>query len=144
MSLLPGVAQALFSFENSPIRFEKVCIELYRQAEGVELVPTSRTWDRGKDARSISSGGRAIPVVLCATLSSAVDEKVEADIRRLKKTTQAKAIVYCTSRPLTEQACDALEAAIRKIYSKVDSVRVLSQIQLVELAIRFEDTIRQY
>ena len=49
MSLLPGIVYALFNLENNSIHFEHVCIDLYNAAEGVELVPTSRTWDRGRD-----------------------------------------------------------------------------------------------
>lgn len=146
MALLPGIVRSLFDFEISPIRFEHVCIDLYRNAEGIELVPTSRTWDRGRDARriSISTGSEALPGVLCAALSADIDAKVEADIRRLAETTQTKAIVYCTSQSLTEHACDKIEAKIRKLYPTAESVRVLGQIQLVALGERFEDTLQHY
>lgn len=145
MALLPGIIQSLFQHEESPIRFERICIELYRQSAGVELVPTSKTWDRGRDARgiSVSIQGRALPGILCATLSADIEPKVERDLRRLSETTQTKAIVYCTTQNLTENACDRLEAKIRTIYPSVESVRVLGQTQLVALGERFEDSIRR-
>lgn len=145
MALLLGIIGSLFEHEDSPARFERVCIALYRDAEGVELVPTHKTWDRGRDARgiSISTQGQALPGVLCATLSADVEPKVERDLRRLAETTATKAIIYCTSQALTEHACDKIEAKIRSMHPTVESVRILGQIQLVELGERFEDTIRR-
>lgn len=146
MPLLPGIVQALFNLEDNPIRFEKLCLDLYSAAEGVELVPTSRTWDLGRDGRciSISGSGKEIVGVLCATLSTGIETKVEADIRRLVKTTATKAIVYCSSRSLTELACAKIEATIRELYPKIDSVRVLGQIQLMALGERFESILRHH
>ncbi len=113
MALLPGVIAALFENETNPVRFERVCIELYREAEGVELVPTSSTWDQGRDGRSISVRRESISPVICVSLAADVEKKVAADIARLSQTTEADAIVFCSSRRLTEDACDALEAQIR-------------------------------
>lgn len=144
MELLPGVARSLLQFEDNPLRFERVCMELYREAEGVELVPTSRTWDGGRDARGISLGGEGLPGVLCATLSKDIDEKVEADIGRLVGGTRTEGIVYCTSQDLSERACDRIEARIRELYPDVKSVRVLGQTQLAELGERFEGVLRRH
>ncbi len=145
MPLLPGIVQTLFELEDNPIRFERVCLDLYKDAEGVELVPTSRTWDLGRDGRSISiSKNGTLLGILCATLSIDIDGKVEADILRLAETTNTRAIIYSTSRSLTEHACNVLEAKIRKLYPAVKSVRILGQIQLVALAERFENTIRKH
>ncbi len=146
MALLPGILEALFSNEHNDLRFEQVCLDLYRAAEGINLVPTSRSWDMGRDGRSISiSGtGKALSEILCATLSTSLNEKIEKDIRRLSKTTLTKAIVYCSSRPLSEKACDDIEAKIRDLAPSVESVRVLGQIQLIHLSLRNEMVIQNH
>ena len=79
----------LFNTESNPIRFAKVCIDLYSEAEGITLVPTSRSWDQGRDARSISVRQRSslIKYVMCATLNVTLDSKISEDIKRLSSTT---------------------------------------------------------
>ncbi len=139
MPILPGIVKALFDFESNPIRFERVCSDLFSESEGAVFVATSLNWDLARDARRISIGGKELHGVLCATLSTNLDEKIEADILRLADTTQTKAIVYCTSRPLTENACDKIEASIRALCPGVESVRVLGQFQLIDLGMRFEE-----
>ena len=62
MPLLPGIIKSLFETEESSTRFENICIDLYNQAEGAQLVPTSKSWDRGRDARSISINKEALSV----------------------------------------------------------------------------------
>lgn len=144
MALLPGILEALFSNEYNDLRFEQVCLDLYRAAEGIDLVPTSRSWDMGRDGRSISISdtGKALSGILCATLSTSLNEKIEKDIRRLSRTTLTKAIVYCSSLPLSEKACDDIEANIRDLAPNVESVRVLGQTQLIHLGLNNEMVIR--
>jgi hypothetical protein len=136
----------LFTHEMSPFRFERVCIDLYREAESIELVPTSVTWDLGRDARPISvrRSSAALQPILCVSLAGDLDRKVEADIKRLAQTTKTEAIVYCTTQPLSEQACDGLEAKIRHLYPEATTVRIISQTQLVALADRYPDVIQKY
>lgn len=142
--ILPGIVAALFDNDTSPIRFEKFCLDLCREAEGLELVPTSLTWDLGRDGRGISPSGRELPVALCATLEADVDAKAEADIRRLAVTTKAKQVIYCSSRRLTEAKCDKIEARVRDIYPQLETVRVLGQVQLADLAERHEESLRRH
>ena len=88
MALLSNMVTSVLEADDSPIRFERFCLDIYFQAEGVELVPTSRTRDFGRDGRTVSLAGTELETVLCATLDREIDRKVEADIRRLAQTTQ--------------------------------------------------------
>jgi len=146
MPLLPGIIEALFNLEVNDLRFEEFCRELYSKVGDVVLVPTSRTWDLGRDGRTISTrgGDGRLAAVLCATLSERVDQKVEADVRRLKQTTQTGRIVYCSSRAISETRCDKIQAEIRKLYPSAESVVVLGQIQLVDLARDNEQILRHH
>lgn len=134
MPILPGFIPPLFETETNPIRFERVCIALYKAAEGISLVPTSYNYDKGRDARAIDIKSAPVSGILCATLSASLDSKVRSDISHLLKTTKTNSIVYCTARKLTERGCDELEKVIRQEYPGLEIVRVLSQVQLVALA----------
>ena len=144
MPVIPALVRAALDSDDSPSRFERFCLDIYAATEGVTLVPTSRSWDRGRDGRSIAVGqGAPLEAVLCASLSQDIDEKVAADLTRLAATTTARALVYCCPRHLTEHALDKLEARIRKLLPSAESVRMLSQDQLVALAISHEDVTRK-
>ncbi|MFB3895624.1 MAG: hypothetical protein ACE14V_04900 [bacterium] len=146
MPLPPGIIQSLFTCEDNPNRFERVCIDLYNDAYGITLLPTSKTYDRGRDARDVSIlyKGKDFSNILCATLTSSteLDVKVEKDIKRLAETSKTKAIVYCSSQSLTEDACDKIKNAILTLYPRVETVQVLGQIQLIALGQRFEDVLQ--
>ena len=144
MPVLPGIFFALLDNEINTIRFENFCLDLYSKAEGIQIVPTSQTWDLGRDGRTISINGREISAVLCATIEKEIEAKVEEDIRRLSKTTPTRAIVYCSSQKLSEAGCSKIEQNIRDLYPSVDSVRVLGQIQLYSLAERYEEVLRRH
>lgn len=107
-------------------------------------MPTSTNYDLGRDARQIGLDGSPIPGVLCVSLSVGVDKKVEKDLRRLAKTTSTTSVVFCSARKLTEHACDRIEVAIRKLYPSAKSVRVLSQTQLVKLAMDHEEVLSHH
>lgn len=46
-------AETILAREDQPVRFEKFCADLYSVSQGVQLVTTSKTWDLGRDAKSI-------------------------------------------------------------------------------------------
>lgn len=134
----------LLDLETNPLRFERLCIDLYREAEGVELVPTSRSWDQGRDARPISLRPRipALQPILCVSLDAKLDEKIETDIRKVSRTTKTQAVVFCTPHSLSEHACDKIEARIRTLDPRLVTVRVLGRTQLTALGERYPQVIR--
>jgi hypothetical protein len=79
-----------------------------------------------------------IDTVVAVTLSVEFDQKLESDLQRLKQTTQFRTIVYCTSRPLTEEALEKAIAKIRRLSGADKSVQTFGQVQLVDLALRPE------
>lgn len=129
--------------EDGHLRFEHFCLDIYSETEGVELVPTSKTWDLGRDGRSISTlfKGRT---ALCATLAKNIDEKAKSDIKRTAQNMQSKTVIYCTSKSLSERKCNDIESDIREEYPSVETVHILGQIQLITLAERHQNVFRKY
>src|SRR2546422_10299010 len=111
MALLPGILQALFNLEDNSSRFERVCLELCSRAEGVQLVPTSRSWDRGRDARTVSPGGTGgeHELVLCATLSAGINSKKEADFLMFLEKTRPQKIFFCFFLEINENTIYKIE-----------------------------------
>jgi hypothetical protein len=144
MSILPGIIKVVLGNENSPIRFENFCLELFNKIENIELVPTSRSWDYGRDGRSILLSNTPIKPILCATLREDIEEKVESDILRLRETTKTNSIIYCSSKELSEKKCNSLEEKIRELYPGMQSVRIVGQIQFVGLIDRHDEIFRKY
>ncbi|MBK7908708.1 MAG: hypothetical protein IPJ78_19470 [Gemmatimonadetes bacterium] len=143
MPLLEGLVGALLEHETSPLRFEALCLDLLGLQENAVFVPTSRTWDLGRDGRRVLQTESSHHVV-CASLAQTLDAKVTADIERLEATTRPRSIVYCTSRELSEHTADILAAEIRKLSPSVQSVQVLYQMQLATMALTHESILRKH
>lgn len=145
VALLPNVVDTLLATETNAIRFERVCGALYSAANQIVIVSTSRTYDRGRDGRSVSTPaqGHNVEVVICATLAEDLDDKLERDLKRLRDTTAAKHVVYCTAHSLTEHACDAMSARIKSMLPGVVSATVLGRMQLADLGMQYEEVIRK-
>jgi hypothetical protein len=146
MAILPSTVETLLSTETNPLRFERVCANLYSASEGITIVSTARTWDRGRDGRDIAPppSGHNARIVLSATLAAHLDDKVEHDLRRLAETTRTEQLVYCTSTSLSEQGVDQISARVREVLPDTKSVVVLGLIQLADLGYKFPDIIRKH
>ena len=121
--------------EDNASRFEVFCCELLSETEGITYVPTSKTWDRGRDGRSVGSRPRARSILLCASLSTDITAKVRADIEKLRESAP-DAIVYCTTAKLSERGGDAIRGEVSRILPSVANTEVLGLLQLRALADR--------
>lgn len=144
MPFLPGVVKSVLENEVSYTRFEDFCVELYSLVEGIEIVPTSKTRDYGRDGRSALLKMVPIKPILCATLRDDIDTKVESDIARLSETTATNCIVYCSSKELTEAKCDSIERRCKELFPGLQNFLILGQIQLVRLIERHESIFSKY
>jgi len=142
--MIPGVAETIIQTETNPVRFEKFCMETCELQERITLVPTSVTYDRGRDARSLAPARGSHAAVLCCSLNKDFDEKIAADIRRLTATSDPDRLIYCSSQKITENKIDQLEASIRAHLNPRCSVLVLGAVQLANLAERFDKTFEKY
>lgn len=144
MAFLPGIVKSVLQADNSYLRFEDFCRDLFYSAEGIELAPTSITRDAGRDARAVLLSLAPTRPVLCVTTTPDIDEKVTKDMIRLMETTKSDEIIYCFSKSLTEEKCISIEKKIRELYPPAKSVRVLGQIQIVGLIEHNEDIFQKH
>ena len=119
--------------ETSDYRFEQFCLTIVGKHEGITYVPTSQSWDLGRDARSTNRAKGSHSNILCATLNDNVDAKAEADMLRLTALASPDRIVFCSSQKLSEHRIDEITAIIRR-HTPGGSVLVLGSIQLSEMA----------
>jgi hypothetical protein len=142
--MLPGIAKIIIEADINSIRFEHFCADLCSEIFGVTLLQTSRNYDLGVDARSAvttnRSGKQVYDTVLHASLQQTLDTKVEKDIVRMAQASDARAIIYCSSQPLTELQVNRLITQIRELHRSVKSVSVLGSVQLSPFA---EDKCRE-
>ena len=132
--MLPSFAAPILEAETNSTRFENFCREVFEQIERRPLVPTSTTYDRGRDARAMGASKGSHPAILCATLNRDIDAKVDRDLRRVAETSEPDRIIYCSSQKLSEDKIDELSFEIRKIVPASCSVLLVGSIQLSNLA----------
>ncbi len=74
--MLPGIAEFILNAETNFARFEKFAAAICGRSEDVTFVPTSQTYDRGRDGRSMGRSRGTHANVICATLNTELDDKV--------------------------------------------------------------------
>jgi len=138
------IYNTILNNEINQIRFKNYCMDICSKERGITLVPTSRSWDLGRDAREILLGKKKLPVYLCATLNKEIDSKVEHDMSRLKETTKVDSLIYCCSKELTEYYIEDLKKKIQSMFNIPIDVEVLGQVQLSKLAEKYPDIFKKY
>jgi hypothetical protein len=129
-----GVIQSVILGDPHPQRFESFCNALVSELEGgIAVVPTSRSWDLGRDGRDASGQG----LFICATLEAKVSAKSVNDIKRLTEhAVKVSRVYFCSSRLLSEKQCAELEASLRPLLVPDATVSVHGAAQLAALAAR--------
>lgn len=138
------IAEAIIRADSETLRFERFTNDVVTEYEGgVPVLPTSRTWDLGRDGRAETSTTR---LYVCASLADHVDPKSDHDLRRLAKFAEPPFTVYfCSSQPLSEKKCNDLAIQIRSVLPVGITVTVIGCAQLAHLSERYTNVfIRHY
>ena len=131
-----AVAEIIIENEKNDYRFEIFTREICEQHEGIDFVPTSQSWDRGRDARSTTAGKGSHRNLICATLNRDVNAKVEADLLRVTATSSPDRLIYCSSQKLSEQKVDEINKLVKR-HVPSGSVLILGGIQLGALGEKY-------
>src|SRR5437016_2766895 len=142
--MLESFIQPIIVAESNYIRFEKFCAELMSKEEGTTFVPTSATYDQGRDARAMGPSRASHWGIVCATLNQNIDQKIRLDLRTVARTTKPDRLMYCCAQPLTERRVDQLTAVIRKELDPKCSVQVFGALQLAAIAQKHTDIFQAY
>jgi hypothetical protein len=89
-------------------------------------VPTSASWDRGRDARAVGPARGTHAAVICGTLDPDLDAKSNQDLKRLAATSKPDRVIYCSSQKLSEHQLDKVATGIRVLLPPGASVTTLS------------------
>lgn len=138
-----AIAEIVIKTDRTDYRFEEFARALCSREHGVEFLPTSKTWDRGRDGRTTGSSSSGFANLLCATLNKDLDGKVEADLLRLTATSSPRHLIYCCSQPLSEQAIDNIDKTIRR-HVPSGSITVYGSEQLAHLAVKHNEVFERY
>jgi hypothetical protein len=138
-----ALAEIIIENEKNDYRFETFTREICEKHEGVDFVPTSQSWDRGRDARSTSAGRGSHRNLICSTLNKDVNAKTDADLLRVTATSSPDRLIYCSSQKLSEEKIDEITKLIRR-HIPNGSLLVLGAIQLGALAEKYADIFEKH
>lgn len=136
-------AEIILENERNDYRFEQFVLEICSKHEGITFVPTSQSWDRGRDGRSTAPGKGSHRNLICATLNKEIDSKVEADLQRIVATSTPDRLIYCSSQRISEEKVDEIKTVIRK-YFATSSVEVFGAIQLASLSEKYSEVFEKH
>lgn len=138
-----AIAEIILENEKNDYRFESFTREICEKHEGIDFVPTSQSWNRGRDARSTAAGRGSHRNLICATLNKDVNAKTEADLLRVTATSSPDRLIYCSSQKLSEEKVDEITKLIKR-HVPNGSVLVLGGIQLGALAEKYADIFEKH
>jgi hypothetical protein len=85
-----NITEAIIRDETNSIRFEDFCREVCERHDGIRMIPTSKSYDQGRDAKSLDPRHGAF---VCATLQKKdLEGKIDADTRHLAWNPRYRAI----------------------------------------------------
>jgi hypothetical protein len=143
-SFTQAMAIEILSDSVSSTRFEQFCIELFSEYEGIDYVPTSVSWDLGRDGRTMKLGrDDDMPFIACS-LRSDVPAKVMEDIERLLQTGPVKRLRFCSSQELTEHAREAIKQSLKSKCPSLEDLAIDGTLQITALLLRDDRYVRLF
>jgi hypothetical protein len=138
------IADHVLQADTNHSRFEKFCCDLSTVVEGRDFVPTSATWDRGRDARAVGPARGTHAAVICCTLDPDLDAKSNQDLTRLAATSKPDRVIYCSSQKLSEHQLDKVAGGICGLLRPDASVATYGSLQLASLAERHPEPFEKH
>jgi hypothetical protein len=131
MQVSIGITRTVIESDSQPTRFEAFANAVVSLLEGgAPVISTSASWDVGRDGRSV---GRAVPIIVCASLRDDVDRKARSDIEKIVASNRLPEKVYfCSARRLSESGTLAIEATLRDLLPDHVGVQVLGSTHLAD------------
>ncbi len=137
MKVTSSLAKSILQTEISPLRFEKFCIDLYAEFTGIELLPTSRSWDLGRDGRR-TQREQGKEYFLCVSTNDKWESKVKSDIEKLKcglcLVEEKIYVIIALNCDISEFTCEGIKAKVSGLFPEVEQTEVFYLSQLAKLA----------
>ncbi len=108
-----GVIRQILQDERSPVRFEYFCCDLLSEAEQVEYLPTSRSYDRARDGRNLAAEGEFR--IVCCGLEAGFEEKAKSDLAKVLENATPSRVCFCTATEKSEQYLDRVKDALKEV-----------------------------
>jgi hypothetical protein len=139
-----AMAHLLIGRDDSPLRFENFCIDLFTEEEGITFVPTSRSYDLSRDGRPISTSIHGPQHVICCSLNKSVFAKAKKDFESLIAHVQPRAVRFCFNSEVSQTIADKIRKMCVSQCSRLRRVEVEDLTSLVRFAERHPDVIPRH
>lgn len=127
------MARLILLAEDFDARFETLCIQVFSKVDGKTYIPTSKSWDLGKDGRVIQISEADNPPLLAVSLRSDIQSKAEQDLARIHETTAPAECRMCFCEEITEHRRQEILKRLRKKYPNLKRLAVDGLTQLYPL-----------
>lgn len=139
-----ALLKTILKTEVSPNRFERFSKDVVAKIEGNKLIVlTSPSWDLGRDARSAAADDA---VIVCASLSDKVTDKVINDVNRVVSTTsQIDSLYFLSSQELTEYSVEKIKSELAPLLPKESNFSILGSNHISQLVVeRWPEMVERY
>lgn len=136
------LVELILDTEEDSRRFEEFCCQLLSEISGRSVLPTSRSWDKGRDGRTADFNDALFTA--CSVGSQDPGIKFQKDLARLATYDGNFKAYLCTSQVRSEQAVDLHKRSLT-LPPHCRGIEVLGRDQITELGVRHEQVfLRHY
>ena len=132
-----NIVRDILAAERSPVRFEQFCCDLFSGIEGIDYLPTSRSYDLSRDGRTLPGIQSGEVCFVCCGTESDFEGKVKEDLAeplgQSPPGITPGAIHFCSNREKSEDYLQKVEGHIRQIAPGVPRVSAIGAYQIVGL-----------
>ena len=133
-----GTIQRILEDEKSVIRFEQFCCDLLTDVDGTDYLGTSRSWDLGRDGRTLPLNPKGDCGYICCTTGRVLDDKARLDLTRMIAHSRPVVIYFCTTQSVSEHSLHQIENEMRRIAPEVQRLAAIGAHQLILLIQRHQ------
>lgn len=140
----PSLVKHVLLEGGTPWDFERFCARHFSEVEGIDYLSTSRSYDLGRDARSVTVLGEGESFVVASLQEEGLPEKAVLDVSKLVNHSARPAkIVICFAGLRSEQARVAVERHVRRAHPRQPLV-VMGMDQLLDQIGRHPSTFQSF
>lgn len=134
----PNIVRDILAAERSPVRFEQFCCDLLSAVDGIDYLPTSRSYDLSRDGRSLPSLQTGQVGFICCGTEKDFEGKAKGDLQgllaALLAATRPHSIIFCSNREKSEAYLQGVESQLRQLAPNVERIAAIGANQIVPLA----------
>lgn len=139
-----SMARLLVGHDESPLRFESFCVDLFSEVDGVTFVPTPRSHYQGLDGRLASTPAAGPTHVICCSLQRTVLAKAKKEFESRIAHARPRVVRFCFNSDVSQATADKIRKTCVAACPQLRRVEVEDLATIVHHAERYPSVLHRH